>query len=198
MQNKVNIVADDMGNIIRQSSKNAEFGHIRLEQQRVVFGNTGWVKSSNRSTLLHGKMDDLQNLQLNVNTRLTGKIIVKESLTPFSNNDPDRDLKMAGETGIICAVEGEPIYRKTFFVADATAEDVLIAHTNGDAIREANGMNTNAVKTTVTPAEAFGLEGDEKPEVNEEDGTPSLDSDEEVVSEVEETEDVLEEETFEL
>ena len=59
-------------------------------------------------------------------------------------------------------------------------------------------MNTNAVKTTVTPAEAFGLEGDEKPEVNEEDGTPSLDSDEEVVSEVEETEDVLEEETFEL
>ena len=41
-------------------------------------------------------------------------------------------------------------------------------------------------------------EGDEKPEVNEEDGTPSLDSDEEVVSEVEETEDVLEEETFEL
>ncbi len=191
MQNKVNIVADDMGNIIRQSSKNAEFGHIRLEQQRVVFGNTGWVKSSNRSTLLHGKMDDLQNLQLNVNTPLTGKIIVKESLTPFSNNDPDRDLKMAGETGIICAVEGEPIYRKTFFVADATAEDVLIAHTNGDAIREANGMNTNAVKTTVTPAEAFGLEGDD-------DANDQEVIDEEVVSEVEETEDVLEEETFEL
>ncbi len=191
MQNKVNIVADDMGNIIRQSSKNAEFGHIRLEQQRVVFGNTGWVKSSNRSTLLHGKMDDLQNLQLNVNTPLTGKIIVKESLTPFSNNDPDRDLKMAGETGIICAVEGEPIYRKTFFVADATAEDVLIAHTNGDAIREANGMNTNAVKTTVTPAEAFGLEGDD--DANDQEVV-----DEEVVSEVEETEDVLEEETFEL
>ncbi len=191
MQNKVNIVADDMGNIIRQSSKNAEFGHIRLEQQRVVFGNTGWVKSSNRSTLLHGKMDDLQNLQLNVNTPLTGKIIVKESLTPFSNNDPDRDLKMAGETGIICAVEGEPIYRKTFFVADATAEDVLIAHTNGDAIREANGMNTNAVKTTVTPAEAFGLEGDD-------DANDQEVIDEEVVSEVKETEDVLEEETFEL
>jgi len=191
MQNKVNIVADDMGNIIRQSSNNAEFGHIRLEQQRVVFGNTGWVKSSNRSTLLHGKMDDLQNLQLNVNTPLTGKIIVKESLTPFSNNDPDRDLKMAGETGIICAVEGEPIYRKTFFVADATAEDVLIAHTNGDAIREANGMNTNAVKTTVTPAEAFGLEGDD--DANDQEVV-----DEEVVSEVEETEDVLEEETFEL
>lgn len=194
MQNKVNIVADDMGNIIRQSSNNAEFGHIRLEQQRVVFGNTGWVKSSNRSTLLHGKMDDLQNLQLDVNTPLTGKIIVKESLTPFSNNDPDRDLKVAGETGIICAVDGEPIYRKTFFVADVTAEDVLIAHTNGDAIREANGTNNNAVKTTVTPAEAFGLDGDD---VNNEE---VVDEEvvEDVVSESQEAEEVLEEETFEL
>ena len=194
MQNKVNIVADDMGNIIRQSSNNAEFGHIRLEQQRVVFGNSGWVKSTNRSTLLHGKMDDLQNLQLSVNTPLTGKIIVKESLTPFSNNDPDRDLKIAGETGIICAVDGEPIYRKTFFVADATAEDVLIAHTNGDAIREANGTNNNAVKTTVTPAEAFGLDGDDvnNQEVVDEEVV------EDVVSESQETEEVLEEETFEL
>ena len=194
MQNKVNIVADDMGNIIRQSSNNAEFGHIRLEQQRVVFGNSGWVKSTNRSTLLHGKMDDLQNLQLDVNTPLTGKIIVKESLTPFSNNDPDRDLKVAGETGIICAVDGEPIYRKTFFVADVTAEDVLIAHTNGDAIREANGTNSNAVKTTVTPAEAFGLDGDDvkNEEVVDEEVV------EDVVSESQETEEVLEEETFEL
>mgnify|MGYP006123283433 FL=1 len=95
MQNKVNIVADDMGNIIRQSSNNAEFGHIRLEQQTVTFGNTGWVKSSNRTTLLHGKMDDLQSLNLNESTPLNGKIIVKESVTPFSNNDPDRDLKIA-------------------------------------------------------------------------------------------------------
>jgi hypothetical protein len=192
MQNKVNIVADDMGNIIRQSSNNAEFGHIRLEQQRVVFGNSGWVKSTNRSTLLHGKMDDLQNLQLSVNTPLTGKIIVKESLTPFSNNDPDRDLKIAGETGIICAIDGEPIYRKTFFVADATAEDVLLAHTNGEAIREANGTNSNAVKTTVTPAEAFGLDGDDTTDNEVED-------DSDVVSEINEVEDeVLEEETFEL
>ena len=55
------------------------------------------------------------------------------------------EITNTGDTGIICAVDGQPIYRKTFFVADANAEDVLIAHTNGDAIREANGQNT-AVK----------------------------------------------------
>jgi len=193
MQNKVNIVADDMGNIIRQSSNNAEFGHIRLEQQTVTFGNTGWVKSSNRTTLLHGKMDDLQSLNLNESTPLNGKIIVKESVTPFSNNDPDRDLKIAGETGIICSVDDQPIYRKTFFVADTTAQDVLIAHTNGDAIREANGLTSNAVKTTVTPAEAFGLDSpvDEQADVVEEE------VEDEVTSEVEE-EVLVEEESFEL
>ena len=193
MQNKVNIVADDMGNIIRQSSNNAEFGHIRLEQQTVSFGNTGWVKSSNRTTLLHGKMDDLQSLNLNESTPLNGKIIVKESVTPFSNNDPDRDLKIAGETGIVCSVDDQPIYRKTFFVADVTAQDVLIAHTNGDAIREANGLTSNAVKTTVTPAEAFGLDSpvDEQADVVEEE------VEDEVTSEVEE-EVLVEEESFEL
>tara|TARA_R110000803_G_scaffold121628_1_gene189731 strand:- start:3502 stop:4083 length:582 start_codon:yes stop_codon:yes gene_type:complete len=193
MQNKVNIVADDMGNIIRQSSNNAEFGHIRLEQQTVSFGNTGWVKSSNRTTLLHGKMDDLQSLNLNESTPLNGKIIVKESVTPFSNNDPDRDLKIAGETGIVCSVDDQPIYRKTFFVADITAQDVLIAHTNGDAIREANGLTSNAVKTTVTPAEAFGLDSpvDEQADVVEEE------VEDEVTSEVEE-EVLVEEESFEL
>ena len=193
MQNKVNIVADDMGNIIRQSSNNAEFGHIRLEQQTVTFGNSGWVKSSNRTTLLHGKMDDLQSLNLNESTPLNGKIIVKESITPFSNNDPDRDLKIAGETGIVCSVDDQPIYRKTFFVADVTAQDVLIAHTNGDAIREANGLTSNAVKTTVTPAEAFGLDSpvDEQADVVEEE------VEDEVTSEVEE-EVLVEEESFEL
>ena len=189
MQNSVNILADDMGNVIRQSSSNSEYGYVRLQQQRVTFSNTGWVKNSNITTLLHGKMEDLQALDLKADDTLPGKIIIKESLEPFSNNDPDRDFKYAGETGIICAVDGQPIYRKTFFVADATAEDVLIAHTNGDAIREANGQNTAVKLDKVTPAEAFGID-------NEEVETDEVSDD--VEETVAEKEEVLEEETFEL
>ena len=189
MQNSVNILADDMGNVIRQSSSNSEYGYVRLQQQRVTFSNTGWVKNSNITTLLHGKMEDLQALNLKADDTLPGKIIIKESLEPFSNNDPDRDFKYAGETGIICAVDGQPIYRKTFFVADAKAEDVLIAHTNGDAIREANGQNTAVKLDKVTPAEAFGID-------NEEAETEKVSDD--VEETVAEKEEVLEEETFEL
>jgi len=195
MQSKVNILADDMGNVIRQSSNNSEYGYVRLQQDRVTFGNNGWVKKSNVSTLLHGKLEDLQSLNLEAGGTLPGKLIIRESLEPFSKNDPDRDMKYAGETGIVCCVDGQPIYRKTFYVVDQTAEDVLIAHNNGDAIREANGTATTAKIKNATTSEAFGIDADKVAESVEAEV-----KDEEVVDEVEENveEEVLEEETFEL
>ena len=184
MQSKVNIIADDMGNVIRQSSTSSDYGFVRLQQDRVTFGNNGWVKKSNISTLLHGKLEDLQSLGLEKLKNLPGKIVIKEQLEAFTQNDPDRDLKMAGDTGIICCIDGQPIYRKTFFVADATSEDVLVAHNNGDAIKEANetSFNLSKTKTTSTSPEAFGFDSSEEKD----------DAVEEVVDEV------VEEETFDL
>jgi hypothetical protein len=187
MQSKVNILADDMGNVIRQSSSNPEFGHVRLQQTRVTFGNGGWVKKSNISTLLHGKLEDLNDLGLEDMDSIPGKIVVKESLEPFSKNDPDRDYKKAGETGIICCVDGQPIYRKTFFVVDTTAEDVLIAHNNGQDIKDANSSDTKVSESNTSAAEAFGFQDPADEEVT---------SNEVVSEEVEEEE--LVEESFEL
>ena len=193
MQSKVNIIADDMGNVIRQSSTNSEFGHVRLQQERVTFGNTGWVKKSVLSTLLHGKLEDLQSLGLENVKSLPGKIVIKESLEPFNNTDPERDYKYAGDTGIICCQDGQPIYRKTFYVSDTTAEDMLVAHTNGQDIKEANGggsiLNKTSVKVDVaTSAESFGIN------VKEEAASSLLDETEDEKEEL----DLVEEETFEL
>ena len=198
MQSKVNIIADDMGNVIRQSNNNSEYAYIRLQQDRVTFGNNGWVKKSNVSTLLHGKLEDLQSLNFKAEDTLAGKIIIKESLEPFTSNDPDRDLKRAGDTGIICCVDGQPIYRKTFFVADATAEDVLIAHNNGDAIKEANGNTTSTKITNTSVEEAFGITSEDSQEETDVDDTNDDSNTNEVEDVLEETEEVLEEETFEL
>ena len=198
MQSKVNIIADDMGNVIRQSSTNSEFAHVRLQQERVTFGNTGWVKKSSLSTLLHGKLEDLQSLGLENMKSLPGKIIIKESLEPFSNTDPERDYKYAGDTGIVCCQDGQPIYRKTFYVSDTTAEDVLVAHTNGQDIKDANGGSSfNLAKSSVkvdvaTSAEAFGIN------VKEEEVVAPVSFDEiETTDQVEEL-DLVEEDTFEL
>jgi hypothetical protein len=122
---------------------------------------------------------------------LPGKIVIKEQLEAFSANDGNRDYKMAGDTGIICCVDGQPIYRKTFFVADATAQDVLVAHNNGAAIKEANGLENNTSfdlnkKTKAVTAEEFGFDDSEEGD----------DLVSETTDEVEEVEEV--EETFEL
>ena len=188
MQSKVNVCADDMGNVIIQSKNNPDYGYVRLQQDRVTFGNNGWVKKSNVSTLLHGKVDDLQSLNFKAGDDIAGKIVIKEQLDPFNNNDPERDYKYAGDTGIVCCVDGQPIYRKAFFTADVTAQDVLLAHTNGQDIKEANGTATVSSIKSATTLEAFGIEETETTDEVEE-----VTETEEVTDEVEE---VVEEEAI--
>ena len=150
MQSKVIVSANDEGNVISTSAVNQEYGFVRLQQQRVTFTNSGWVQTRNLSTLLHGRVDELQTLGLKANQEMQGKIVIKEQTEPFNETDPDRDLKYAGDTGIICCVHGEPIYRKTFYVTDSRTEDVFVAHDNGDAIRAANAGGYSATETAET------------------------------------------------
>lgn len=136
---KVTVQSDEQNNVIRVSKNNPEFGYIRVVQDRVLFSSNGWVNNKQLSTLIQGKVEDLQTLGFKANQQLDGKIVTKEQLTPFNESDPDRDLKMAGDTGIVCSKGGEPIYRRTNFTTDTTAQDSLVAHDNADDIRAANG-----------------------------------------------------------
>ena len=143
MTNKVTIVPDDAGNVIRQSQNSPEYGFVRVVQETVQFGLTGWVNAKTRSALILGKLEELKSIGIADMKTLPGKIVVKESTEPFNSSDPDRDLKIAGETGIICCTaDGEPIYRRSFYDPTGQQEDEFVAHANGDAIREANN-NTN-------------------------------------------------------
>ena len=142
---KVTIVPDENGGVIRVSKNNPEFGHVRLTQEKVAFGAQGWVNRKVRSTLIHGTVEDLQSIGIADQTELPGHIVIREQLEAFSNENPDRDLKIAGDTGVVCCKQGQPIYRKTFYSMDLDEGDTLVAHTNGDDIREANGTDTNKV-----------------------------------------------------
>lgn len=206
MQNKVQIVPDELGNVIRMSN-NPEFGYVRLSQDSHKVTN-GFVKKIPLSTLLHGELESLRSMDIQNKTELSGKIIVKEQLTPFSTDNSDRDYKIAGNTGIICCVHGEPIYRKTFFTEDVTAENILLDHTNGDAIRSANNapvdakmlkINKSKPVAVVTPEQAFDIEdkNTDESQVDLEDAIEEANDTEVVVNEQEEVE-VLEESTFEL
>lgn len=136
MTTKVSIAADKQGNIIGVSEKNPEYGYVRVEQMVKTINNEGWLRVSKRSALIKGKVQDLIDCSYKLGEQLPGKIVVVESLTPFNAENPDRDLKIAGDTGVICRIDDQPIYRQTFYTPNENAQDELITHTNTDEIRE--------------------------------------------------------------
>lgn len=133
---KIRVTADELGNVITQSL-NPEIGYVRIEQHINTIGLNNWVKNERRSALIFGKIEDLKNLNFKKDQLLDGKIIVEESLQPFTSSLAEREMKMAGSTGIVCRVDDQPIYRRTRYTMDVNEQDTLIQHTNTDEIRDA-------------------------------------------------------------
>lgn len=137
MQNqKVRVTADELGNVITQSL-NPEIGYIRIEQQLHTIGLNNWVKNERRSALIFGNIKDLAVLNFKKDQLLDGKIVVDESLQPFNPETAEREMKLAGSTGVVCRVDDQPIYRRTRYTMNMDEQDTLIQHTNTDEIKEA-------------------------------------------------------------
>lgn len=132
---KVKVLADKNNNVIN-ISENPEVGFIRVEQEALQYNEMGWLKTTKRTALILGKVDDLLKAGYKAGMEIPGKIVVMESLKPFNAENPDKNLKIAGDTGIICRVEDQPIYRQTFFTPNQDAMDELVHHTNTEEIRE--------------------------------------------------------------
>lgn len=133
---KVVVTADKNGNVIGVSENNPEYGYVRVEQTGSFINDQGWLRISRRSALIKGLVKDLMEAGFSEGQELEGKIVVVESLTPFNRENPDRDLKIAGDTGVICRIDDQPIYRQTFYTPSENAKDELIMHTNTEEIRE--------------------------------------------------------------
>lgn len=146
---KVTVVTDTLGNTINQSI-NPEVGYIRLEQVCNMIGSNNWIKNEKRSTLIFGKIEDLKEFNLNSGQGLKGKIIVEEALQPFNAAMADREIKMAGNTGIPCLAYDQPIYRRTRYTTNDLEQDCLIQHTNTDQIKEAIALaSSNKITFTM-------------------------------------------------
>jgi hypothetical protein len=190
MQSPVTVVPDENGMIIRQSKNNPEYAYVILKQTRSMIQsnpanikNVGWLKTQNMTTLIKGTMQDLKVFGFTKDTILPGKIVVKESTTPFSEENPDQHLKIAGDTGVICCLHGEPIYRITYYTTNPDEQDEFMQHDNVDAIRQANGIVSdkikNSVKETVKIQETF--------DITENDEITDITDDSTIIDEVEDT-----------
>lgn len=142
---KVTVTADEAGIVVVQSKNNPEWAYVRLEQERVQINERNFITKKPISTLLHGTEEDLNSFGWKANQEISGKIIIVESLEPFTKNNPERDVKKAGDTGIICVVGDKPIYRKTLYKLNTKAEDTLIMHTNTEEIKAYNKTQDNSI-----------------------------------------------------
>lgn len=156
--NKVKVTADQVGNVIVLSKTNPEYGYIRVEQVRMLIDDNGFARKKTISALIPGKIEDLKAFGWEAGQEVDGKVIFKESLNPFNEKESERDYKIAGATKVVCSVEGKPIYRKTFYSPNVSAEDVyirdeygnVVSHDNKEAIKAAYA----AIKTSDETANA--------------------------------------------
>lgn len=137
MNTSVKVTADKAGNVISSSDNNPVWGYIRVEQSRATIDDQNFARKTTLSALIYGKVEDLTSFGWKAGTELPGRIAVVESTTPFNPKAPEKDLKVAGSTGIVCMLGDEPIYRKNVYKADANASDETIEHTNGEEIKAA-------------------------------------------------------------
>lgn len=136
-KNSVKVSADADGNAI-VTGENPEYGYIRVEQERAVFNDTtGFMTQKVLSALVRGTIDDLKSLGWKAGQMLPGVVKIREQLKPFNSKDPNRTLKIAGDSLVVCKSGSDPIHRDTFYDPNPNATDVLMPHTNGDEIRAA-------------------------------------------------------------
>ena len=138
MNSKVTVLADEKtGAVVNVSENNTDYGFIRVQQQRTMIDDNGFLRRKSISALVPGTVSELTDAGFYAGQQLDAKIVVEESLEPFNTKTPERDLKIAGETGVVCTLGGLPIYRRTMLSFDATTADALIKHDNVDELRAA-------------------------------------------------------------
>ena len=135
---KTVVTGDELGNVITQSVNNPEYGYVRVEQVRTMFDENSFLRRRKLSALIQGTMEDLKEANYQINQELPGRIVIIESTKAPNKKDETKNLKYAGNTGVICKLKGQPIYRKTIYTIISNVTDELVKHDNSDEIKAAN------------------------------------------------------------
>jgi hypothetical protein len=157
MNSKVFVTADETGAVVNVSENNSDYGYVRVQQTRTMIDDNGFARRKTITALMPALIEDLTAMNLYGGQALDGKIVIEESLTPFNKKNPERDLKVAGETGIVCTLGGLPIYRRTKFTFNEAAVDTTIEHDNVEQLRAAYAASKATVLTSSD--EDFTIEG---------------------------------------
>lgn len=105
--------------------KNPLYGSIRVEAQHVSLEN-GFAQTQNRSAYINGALEDLESFNFQIGQELSGKIIRKESYSPFYEGQTP---KKNPQTDEIVLKNGREVYMQQVFTQVETAQDEWVGET---------------------------------------------------------------------
>ena len=105
MDSKVKVLKNEDGSVLNISENNPEYAWVLLQQVRTVVDDNGFLRRKPVSAILPGNVEDMKAMNFYGDKEMPGKILIKESLLPFNTKNPERDLKIAGDTGIVCRLK---------------------------------------------------------------------------------------------
>lgn len=158
MDSKVKVLKNEDDSVLNISENNPDYAWVLLQQVRTVVDDSGFLRRKPVTAILPGPVEDMKAMNFYAGQELPGKILIKEALVPFNLKNPDRDLKIAGESGIVCKLEGFPIYRKTYYTTKSNIEDIFVQHDNKDEIKSVfNGSMKANTETLQKASEDFDI-----------------------------------------
>lgn len=154
MENSVIVLEGTVPGVCIHRSSNPDYGYVRVQQERTVVNDNGFIRTVTLTALIHGEIEALQAAKYEPGMKLPGKIIVRESLVPFNKKNPKKDVKITS-TGAVCKKGGQPIYRCTMYNLDPNSVDELVKHDNIEELKK----DFNSLPTTndLNNSHLFGL-----------------------------------------
>jgi len=123
----VKVVAHpETGAVITVSKNNSQYGTIRLDSENVSLEG-GFMNKSKRTAFIRGKVEDLQSLGYKAGQTLGGKIMKKESFSPFYEGQKP---KVNPSNGEIILTNGEETFLDYTYTSNANALDIWVGSTN--------------------------------------------------------------------
>lgn len=122
-----------------------KYGTIRVKNPNEVRGlgfayQDGGIKQG-ASALINIKEEVWKKVAVDYEalTSVPGRVVIEETTTPEPNKG--FSLKRMGKDGEVCCLDGQPIYRRTYY-SELFVDDTLIKHNGQMTYEQALGMST--------------------------------------------------------
>jgi hypothetical protein len=151
---KVKLQPTESGALFTASKNNPEYGYIQVRQSTLKNSVGRWAETEERSALILGTIPALRTIITEAKGGVVPDKIHNEIMGKRTDEEAayKRYFKRAGKDGIFLTKDGERIVRYAFWDKSGEVEDIICAHDNGDAIREARAAA--AEKQAELPAAA--------------------------------------------